>query len=67
MFWKNWFRKKPAYLHGTAGPDERPARKNIKTGVVEFVIWRAGEQGHSADFWTPFHEYWWPTFEAGEA
>lgn len=39
----------------------KPARKH-KSGRVEFVMWNAGEQGHSEDYWLPLHEYWWPTF-----
>ena len=27
------------------------ARMNIKTGDLEFVLWKAGEHGHRKDYW----------------
>lgn len=57
------FRRKPEYVYGTAGAHQRAARKH-KSGRVEFVMWKAGEQGHTQDYWTAFDEYWWPTFRA---
>lgn len=63
MEWlRRLFRRKPEYVYGTAGNDQRPARKH-KSGRVEFVMWKAGEQGHERDYWIAFHEYWWPTFK----
>lgn len=50
------------YLYGRAGPDMRPARRH-PSGKVEFVLWRAGEQGHKDDYWIAFDTYWWPTFK----
>lgn len=29
---------------------------------VQFIIWKAGEQGHKKDFWTSFNSYWWDQF-----
>lgn len=58
------FRRKPEYIYGTAGNDRRLARRH-KSGRVEFVMWKAGEQGHERDYWIAFHEYWWPTFKEG--
>lgn len=58
---KRLFSKKPEYIYGFAGQSMKPARKH-KSGRVEFVMWKAGEQGHSEDYWMPLHEYWWPTF-----
>jgi hypothetical protein len=42
----------------------RRARRNRLTHEVEFVLWKAGEQGHAEDFWYPMHESHWPSFEA---
>lgn len=38
------------------------ARRDRKTGAVQFVLWEAGEHGHAEDFWYDFHKGWWPTF-----
>lgn len=62
MWLTKFFRRAPEYTHGTAGSDKRPARKHA-SGRVEFVMWKAGEEGHATDYWIAFHEYWWPTFE----
>jgi len=34
------------------------ARKNLTTGDVEMVLWKAGEQGHKNDFWIKFGDGW---------
>lgn len=50
--------------YGVAGPDgDTPARRHTKRGNVQFVLWKAGEQGHTADYWHNFDPYWWPTFQ----
>lgn len=40
-----------------------PARKNNKTGEVQFVLWKAGEQGHKEDYWIRFDSSWWSQFK----
>lgn len=42
-------RGKPLYEYGQC--HERRARRNRLTGDVEFVLWKAGEQGHTEDYW----------------
>lgn len=42
---------------------EVPSRRHRKTGEVQFVLWKAGEQGHETDYWHPFDAYWWPQFK----
>ncbi len=42
------------------------ARRYGLTGCVEFVLWKAGEQGHAEDFWYPMHADHWPEFIADE-
>lgn len=32
----------------------RKARRDVKTGKCQFILWRAGEQGHDSDYW---HDY----------
>jgi len=41
----------------------RPARRHRANGNVQFVLWKAGEQGHEADFWHDFDRSWWIMFE----
>ena len=38
------------------------ARRNRFTGEVQFVLWKAGEQGHNEDYWHKFDSSWWPLF-----
>jgi hypothetical protein len=40
----------------------RPGRRHKKTGAVQFILWKAGEQGHAEDFWHDTDSFWWPTF-----
>lgn len=50
------------YEYGTAYTNNRRARRNKKTGAVQFIMWKAGEQGHEVDYWINFDSYWWDTF-----
>lgn len=50
------FKKQPQYVYGWVhriADDTRRdgVRLNTKTGRVEFVLWKAGEQGHDTDYW----------------
>jgi len=56
------FKKKPEWIYGTCR--DRRARKHRKKGNVQFVLWKAGEQGHKEDFWHDFHKHWWGAFIA---
>ena len=40
----------------------RRARRCKRTGEVQFILWKAGEQDHREDFWHPFNSYWWNEF-----
>jgi hypothetical protein len=40
----------------------RRARRNRKSGAVQFVLWKGGEQGHRFDYWHDFDSSWWPLF-----
>lgn len=51
-FLTNIFKKKSTWIYGTC--NNRPARKHRKKGNVQFVLWKAGEQGHKEDFWINF-------------
>lgn len=50
------FKRKPLYEYGHVS--DIPARRNRKTGEVQFVLWKAGEQGHQQDFWHKFGDGW---------
>lgn len=39
------------------------ARRHKKNGNVQFVLWTAGEQGHTEDYWHNFDNYWWRDFK----
>jgi len=44
----------------------RPARRHKILKNVQFVLWKAGEQGHKKDCWVNFDSTWWPQFEREE-
>lgn len=46
----------PLYEYGTCAGTK--ARRNRLTGKVQFVLWKAGEQGHTEDYWIRFGEGW---------
>lgn len=58
------FSRKPEYVYGTAGSNNGQARRH-RSGRVEFVLWKAGERGHTEDYWHAMHEDWWHTFKEG--
>lgn len=42
------------------------ARRHRRTGAVQFVLWKAGEQGHRDDYWHPFDKSNWELFVPNE-
>jgi hypothetical protein len=58
-FLKNFFR--PEWEYGTC--KGKIARRG-KEGNVQFVMWKAGEQGHTEDYWVDYSSYWWTAFKA---
>ncbi|MFZ5698757.1 MAG: hypothetical protein ACOY9J_08615 [Pseudomonadota bacterium] len=57
------FRRKPRYIYGRVfrpadGHTRDNVRLNTKTGRLEFVLWRAGEQGHAEDYWHNMGDGW---------
>ena len=38
------------------------ARRNRITGDVQFVLWKAGQQGHKKDLWINFDKSWYEQF-----
>lgn len=60
----NLFKRKrnvPTYEYGYIRSGTR-VRRNVKTGVVEFVLWKAGEMGHTEDCWHTVGAGWAQTF-----
>jgi hypothetical protein len=43
-----------------------PVRLNKETGRIEFIMWKAGEQGHSSHYWHPMGVGWEVYFATGE-
>lgn len=39
------------------------ARKHKLKGNVQFILWKAGEQGHKKDYWHNFDPSWWVQFK----
>jgi hypothetical protein len=42
--------------------NNRVARCDVGTGLVQTVLWKAGEQGHTKDCWVRMDSTWWPEF-----
>ncbi len=55
------FKRKAIWVYGTCR--NRKARKDIVHKNVQFVLWKAGQQGHKVDFWIDFDSSWWHGFE----
>lgn len=47
---------------GICGPGNKTARRHRRKGNVQFVVWKAGEQGYTEDYWYDFDSSWWPGF-----
>lgn len=62
----NWFSRlfarKPRYTYGRIerpdGVNKENVRLDTQSGRVQFVLWKAGEQGHSKDFWCDMGDGW---------
>lgn len=54
------FTSRPEWEYGIA--NGMPARRHRKNGNVQFVLWKAGQQGHNEDFWFDMHLHWWSSF-----
>lgn len=57
-----WARR-PQYVYGRVyRPDDGFSKENVRlnrrTGRCEFLLWRAGEQGHKQDYWCPMGLGW---------
>lgn len=48
------------------GSIREKARRNKDTQKVEFVLWKAGEQGHQEDFWHVMGVGWEKRFQLTE-
>lgn len=55
------FKKKDLWIYGEC--NDLPARKHRKKGNVQFVLWKAGEQGHKEDYWHNMDSSWWDGFK----
>lgn len=40
-----------------------PARRDTKTGHVQFILWKAGHKGHKEDYWYDMEHSHWSTFK----
>lgn len=57
-------RGKPLYEYGTCAG--KKARRNRLTGEVQFLLWKAREQGHTENYWHKFGDGWEKEFKPGE-
>lgn len=57
------FRKKnkDVWEYGTCR--NRKARRHKTKGNVQFVLWEAGEQHYTEDYWHNFDSSWWTEFK----
>lgn len=46
---------------------DRLARRHKASGEVQFILWKAGQQGHAENYWHRFDPSWWPGFVSGKA
>lgn len=64
MRYRKW-RHNREWEYGTCEPEPGTgvARRHRRKGNVQFVLWKAGEQGHTEDYWHDFDSSWWPSFK----
>jgi hypothetical protein len=60
--WLFWKCKKEPWIYGSCNGTF--ARKHRKKGNVQFILWKAGEQGHKQDYWHDFGAGWENQFKA---
>lgn len=65
--WRKAHPKPRQWIYGTLQRPElklpsRPCRKDPKTGEVQFILWWAGQQGHTEHYWIATDPYWWKYF-----
>ena len=58
-------RDKNKYIYGTIQDRKGVVRLNNKNGDIEFVLWKAGEQGHRFDCWYRMGDGWKQRFIVG--
>jgi hypothetical protein len=42
---------------------DAPARRSKHDGRVQFILWQAGQTGHTEEYWYEFHSSWWHKFQ----
>lgn len=62
MIWR-LFRRKPRYVYGRVyrpadGHSRSPVRLDTQTGRVQMILWKAGQQGHTDDYWHEMGAGW---------
>lgn len=60
------FKKKDNWIYGHVCGRTTPARKHRKKGNVQFILWKAGQQGHTEDYWHDYDSSWWALFVPNE-
>lgn len=52
------------YEYGTV--DGKLSRRHRAKGNVQFILWKAGEQGHILDYWHDYDKSWWEHFTTND-
>lgn len=64
---KRWSKDKIIWEYGICTVDgttiKQKARRHKIKGNVQFILWKAGEQGHQEDYWHNFNETHWKNFK----
>lgn len=59
--WQKIKGTKHFWIYGTC--NNKKARKHSIDKNVQFILWKAGEQGHKVDCWVNFDSSWWKQFK----
>ncbi|HBF48169.1 MAG TPA: hypothetical protein DDW91_17680 [Shewanella frigidimarina] len=51
------------YEYGCRANKSGVYRRCVKTGEVQFILWKKGEQGHKHDYWYRMASCYWNEFE----
>jgi hypothetical protein len=51
------------YEYGYRDRNPSVYRRCVKTGEVQFILWKKGEHGHKDDYWHRIDPFWWGEFK----
>ena len=51
------------YEYGSREGKDGVYRRNLKTGEIQFILWKAGQHNHNVEFWHRIDPTYWNEFK----